>query len=192
MCRSRFRPPAAEASGTGNMKFMLNGALTIGTFDGANVEMSEQAGMENMYIFGLREDEVMARYRHQTGEVQALYASNMPLKRVLDQLIDGTLEPQQPQIFREIYHSLLFGDYGMADPYMVTRDFDAYIEAQAQLARDYQDKALWTKKSGAQYRRVRLLLFRSDHRGIQRENLALNAYLTGNRRSIPENRTRFP
>lgn len=136
-----------EASGTGNMKFMLNGALTIGTFDGANVEMSEQAGMENMYIFGLREDEVMARYRHQTGEVQALYASNMPLKRVLDQLIDGTLEPQQPQIFREIYHSLLFGDYGMADPYMVTRDFDAYIEAQAQLARDYQDKALWTKKA---------------------------------------------
>lgn len=103
--------------------------------------------MENMYIFGLREDEVMARYRHQTGEVQALYASNMPLKRVLDQLIDGTLEPQQPQIFREIYHSLLFGDYGMADPYMVTRDFDAYIEAQAQLARDYQDKALWTKKA---------------------------------------------
>lgn len=136
-----------EASGTGNMKFMLNGAVTIGTFDGANVEMSEQAGVENMYIFGLREDEVMARYRHQTGEVQELYAGNMPLKRVLDQLIDGTLEPSHPQIFREIYQSLLFGDYGMADPYMVLRDFDAYAEAQAQLARDFQNKAVWEKKA---------------------------------------------
>lgn len=136
-----------EASGTGNMKFMLNGALTIGTFDGANVEMSEQVGRENMFIFGLNSDEVSARYRHATDEVQSIYASNMPIKRVLDQLIDGTLEPQHPQIFREIYQSLLFGDYGIADPYMVVRDFDAYIAAQAELAREYKNKAAWTRKA---------------------------------------------
>ncbi len=136
-----------EASGTGNMKFMLNGALTIGTFDGANVEMSEQAGMENMYIFGLRADEVALRYRYDTAEVQSIYASNMPLKRVLDQLIDGTLEPNHPQLFKEIYQSLLFGDYGMADPYMVLRDFDAYKDMQAHLAREYTNKALWNKKA---------------------------------------------
>ncbi len=136
-----------EASGTGNMKFMLNGALTIGTFDGANVEMSEQAGMDNMYIFGLRADEVALRYRNANAEVQAIYASNMPLKRVLDQLIDGTLEPNHPQIFKDIYHSLLFGDYGTPDPYMVLRDFDAYKDMQATVAREFKNKALWNKKA---------------------------------------------
>ena len=136
-----------EASGTGNMKFMLNGALTIGTFDGANVEMSEQAGIENMFIFGLRADEVAKRYRFDTAEVQSIYASNMPLKRVLDQLIDGTIEPNHPQLFKEIYQSLLFGDYGTPDPYMVVRDFDAYKDMQATLAREFTNKALWNKKA---------------------------------------------
>ncbi len=136
-----------EASGTGNMKFMLNGALTVGTFDGANVEMSEQAGMENMYIFGLRADEVAVRYRHDNTEVQRIYENNMPLKRVLDQLIDGTLEPNHPQLFKEIYHSLLFGDYGMPDPYMVLRDFDAYKDIQSRIAREFKEKALWNKKA---------------------------------------------
>lgn len=136
-----------EASGTGNMKFMLNGALTIGTFDGANIEMSEQVGKNNMYIFGLSADEVSARYQHQTGEPQSIYASNMPLKRALDTLIDGTLEPEHPQMFREIYQSLLFGDYGMADPYMVLRDFASYIAAHSRLDREYKNKALWTKKA---------------------------------------------
>ncbi len=136
-----------EASGTGNMKFMLNGALTIGTFDGANIEMSEQAGRENMFIFGLSANEVAARYRHQTGEVQTIYSSNLPLKRALDMLIDSTLEPQHPQIFRELYHSLLFGDYGIADPYMVVRDFDAYVAAQIQVSREFLNKELWTKKA---------------------------------------------
>ncbi len=136
-----------EASGTGNMKFMLNGALTIGTFDGANVEMSEQAGIENMYIFGLRADEVAKRYRYDTAEVQSIYASNMPLKRVLDQLIDGTLEPNHPHLFKDIYQSLLFGDYGTPDPYMVVRDFDAYKDMQATVAREFTNKALWYKKA---------------------------------------------
>ena len=136
-----------EASGTGNMKLMLNGAVTIGTFDGANVEMSEQVGRENMYLFGLSAEEVGARYVHHTDEVQALYAANLPLRRALDQLIDGTLEPQKPQIFRELYQSLLFGDYGFADPYMVVRDFESYAAAQAQLAGDFTDVKLWRKKA---------------------------------------------
>ena len=136
-----------EASGTGNMKFMLNGALTIGTFDGANVEMSEQVGKENMYIFGLSAAEVDERYRHQTGEPQAIYEKNMPLKKVLDQLIDGTLEPEHASLFKEIYHSLIFGDYGIADPYMVLRDFDAYVNAHDALARDYQNRSLWLEKA---------------------------------------------
>ena len=137
-----------EASGTGNMKFMLNGAVTIGTFDGANVEMSEQAGEENMYIFGLRADAVAARERsNDNSEVQNMYASNMALKRVVDQLIDGTLEPNHNQIFMEIYNSLLFGDYGKSDPYMVLRDFNSYVNAQNALARDFNNKELWTKKA---------------------------------------------
>ena len=126
-----------EASGTGNMKFMLNGAVTIGTFDGANVEMSQQVGRENMYLFGLSKDEVMARYRHQGGEVMELYSSNLALKRVVDQLIDGTYEPQHPHIFKDLYQTLLFGDYGMADSYMVLRDFDSYCAAQMRLGQDF-------------------------------------------------------
>ncbi len=136
-----------EASGTGNMKFMLNGALTIGTFDGANVEMSEQVGRENMYIFGLSADEVAEKYRYQTGEPQKIYESNMPLKRVLDQLIDGTLEPEHAGLFKEIYHSLIFGDYGIADPYMVLRDFDAYKDAHANLEADFKNRKLWLEKA---------------------------------------------
>ena len=136
-----------EASGTGNMKFMLNGAVTIGTFDGANVEMSEQVGIENMYIFGLRNEEVAGKYQLGSAEAQSIYAQNMPLKHVLDQLIDGTLEPQKPHIFKDIYQSLLFGDYGFADPYMVMRDFDSYAEAQEAMSKDFLNKKLWNKKA---------------------------------------------
>lgn len=137
-----------EASGTGNMKFMLNGAVTVGTFDGANVEMSEQAGEENMYIFGLRADAVSARLRNcDNSEVQHIYATNMPLKRVLDQLVDGTLEPDKPQLFMEIYNALLFGDYGYADPYMVLRDFDAYVSAQNMISKDFTNKDVWNRKA---------------------------------------------
>lgn len=136
-----------EASGTGNMKFMLNGAVTIGTFDGANVEMSEQVGMDNMYIFGLSAQEVKGKYQLGSADAQSIYAENMPLKKVLDQLIDGTLEPDKPQLFKEIYQSLLFGDYGFADPYMVVRDFEAYVDAQHQMSQEFLDKKLWNKKA---------------------------------------------
>lgn len=136
-----------EASGTGNMKFMLNGAVTIGTFDGANVEMSEQVGRDNMYIFGLSAGEVLEKSRNKTAEAQMIYENNMPLKKVLDMLLSHELEKDRPNIFRDIYHSLVFGDYGFADPYMVIRDFDAYANAQSKLAQDFKDREKWLKMS---------------------------------------------
>ncbi len=133
-----------EASGTGNMKFMLNGAVTIGTLDGANVEMSEQLGNENIYIFGLTADEVKARIRfNDTQEVKTIYSTNTVLRTVMEQLISGELEPVHPQLFKELYQTLLFGDYGYPDTYMVLRDFDAYCETQDKIGRDYKDQDKW-------------------------------------------------
>ncbi|MBQ7793548.1 MAG: glycogen/starch/alpha-glucan phosphorylase [Clostridia bacterium] len=133
-----------EASGTGNMKFMLNGAVTVGTLDGANVEMLEQVGKDNIYIFGLTADEVDARIRMgDNQEVKTIYATNNVLRRVMDQLVSGELEPEHPQLFQDLYQTLLFGDYGYADTYMVLRDFDAYCETQDRIGRDYKDRDKW-------------------------------------------------
>ncbi len=137
-----------EASGTGNMKFMLNGAVTVGTLDGANVEMLEQVGDENIYIFGLTTEEVEARIRiGDSQEVKTIYSTNNVLRRVLDQLVSGELCPEQPQIFRDLYQTLLFGDYGYADTYMVLRDFDAYCETQDRINSDYKDRDKWIEKA---------------------------------------------
>lgn len=137
-----------EASGTGNMKFMLNGALTIGTLDGANVEMLEQAGEDNIFIFGLKADEVSARLRYNNGdEVKDIYSSNHGLRRVLDQLISGELSPENPQIFRDLYQTLLFGDYGNPDVYMVLRDFEEYSNMQSRLSELYKNRKEWVKKA---------------------------------------------
>lgn len=133
-----------EASGTGNMKFMLNGAITVGTLDGANVEMLEQVGEDNIYIFGLKEDEVAARLQYPgTDEVKDIYAENGVLRKVLDQLIDGSLVEGNHQMFRDLYQTLLFGDYGFPDNYMVLRDFEDYMSTQEQLSKDYQDREKW-------------------------------------------------
>lgn len=137
-----------EASGTGNMKFMLNGAVTVGTLDGANVEMLEQVGEDNIYIFGLTADEVEARVRiGDPEEVKTIYSTNNVVRRVLDQLVSGELCPEQPQIFRDLYQTLLFGDYGYADTYMVLRDFDAYCETQDKISQDYKDRDKWLEKA---------------------------------------------
>ena len=135
-----------EASGTGNMKFMLNGAVTCGTLDGANVEMLEQVGEDNIYIFGLKADEVAARYRY-TGdeEVKAIYSQNASLRRALESLIDGTIVPGAHNMFKDLYSTLLFGDYGYPDTYMVLRDFEDYMKTQEQISIDYQDRAKWLK-----------------------------------------------
>ncbi len=133
-----------EASGTGNMKFMLNGAVTVGTLDGANVEMSEQVGLDNIYIFGLTADEVDARVRmNDNSEVKTIYSTNNVLRRVMEQLTSGELTPDQPQMFQDLYQTLLFGDYGYADTYMVLRDFDAYCETQDKIGKDYKNRDKW-------------------------------------------------
>ncbi len=137
-----------EASGTGNMKFMLNGAVTIGTLDGANVEMLEQVGEDNIYIFGLKADEVAARLKfNNSDEVKTIYSTNNALRKALDQLISGELEPENTQIFRDLYQTLLFGDYGYPDTYMVLRDFEAYCQTQDRISKDYNDKATWWHKA---------------------------------------------
>ncbi|MBR4721131.1 MAG: glycogen/starch/alpha-glucan phosphorylase [Clostridia bacterium] len=133
-----------EASGTGNMKFMLNGAVTCGTLDGANVEMLEQVGKDNIYIFGLKADEVAARLKfNNSDEVKTIYSENKVLRRALEQLISGEIEPENTQIFRDLYQTLLFGDYGYPDTYMVLRDFEAYCDIQDRISEDYNNKAKW-------------------------------------------------
>ena len=137
-----------EASGTGNMKFMLNGALTIGTLDGANVEMLEQVGEDNIFIFGLKADEVSARYKYNNAdEVKNIYAENQALRKVLDQLIDGTFSDGNTQMFRDLYNTLVFGDYGAPDTYMVLRDFEAYCEMQEHLSKLYANRDKWIEKA---------------------------------------------
>ncbi|MCC8169148.1 MAG: glycogen/starch/alpha-glucan phosphorylase [Oscillospiraceae bacterium] len=136
-----------EASGTGNMKFMLNGAVTIGTLDGANVEILEQVGEDNIYIFGLKADEVAARLRYSGGdEVKDIYSSNTLLRRALDRLVDGSIIPGS-QMFKDLYQTLLFGDYGYPDTYMVIRDFEDYMKYQEKMSIDYQDRDAWLEKA---------------------------------------------
>ena len=137
-----------EASGTGNMKFMLNGAITIGTLDGANVEMLEQVGPDNIYIFGLEADEVAARERINDGnkEVHDIYTENQELNLALNQLVDGTFG-ESNQMFKDLHNCLLFGDYGKADNYMVIRDFATYMDTHGKMSKLYEDRAAWLKKA---------------------------------------------
>ena len=135
-----------EASGTGNMKFMMNGAVTIGTMDGANCEIFDAVGAENIYIFGLTADEVERGYANY--HAHEIYETDAAIRKALNQLIDGTLCPENPRMFQEIYHGLLFGDNGgMPDPYFVLKDLPQYLAAQMRIARDYTDKDLWLKKA---------------------------------------------
>jgi starch phosphorylase len=130
-----------EASGTGNMKFALNGALTIGTMDGANVEIAERVGEENMFIFGLRAEEVEAR-REAGYNPRAEYEASPRLRRVLDFVASGTLSPEDPGLFRPLIESLLHHD-----PYMLLADFDAYLDAQALVDTAWGDQEEWTRKA---------------------------------------------
>ena len=135
-----------EASGTGNMKFMMNGAITIGTLDGANIEIMQAAGRENIYIFGLNAEEVEQGYS--TYRSSEIYETNPAIRRALEQLIDGTLCPENPRMFQDIYHALLFGDGGgMADPYFVLKDLPSYARAQKQLGDDYAKREQWLSRA---------------------------------------------
>ena len=133
-----------EASGTGNMKFMMNGALTVGTLDGANVEMYSLLGGENMFLFGLRADEVEKIYREQNYAPTALYREDPRVRRVADKIFAGFSDKKS---YSEIITGLLTGNGGMADSYMVIRDFDAYIKAKTQCVRAYDDRGRWNSMS---------------------------------------------
>ena len=135
-----------EASGTGNMKFMLNGALTIGTMDGANVEIVEEVGMENAFIFGLSSDEVIAYEKNGNYNPVEIYDSNPEVKKVLMQLIDGFYSPEDKDLFRDIYDSLLnTNSSDIADTYFILKDFDSYKEARERADRAYRDKKAWAR-----------------------------------------------
>ena len=134
-----------EASGTGNMKFMLNGAPTLGTMDGANVEIVEEVGAENAFIFGLSADEVI-RYENEGGYYPADYFNNdQDIRRVLMQLINGEYS-RDTELFREIYDSLLnTNSSDRADTYFILADFKSYAEAQKRVEKAYRDEAGWAK-----------------------------------------------
>ena len=137
-----------EASGTGNMKFMLNGALTLGTMDGANVEIVEEVGKENAFIFGLSSDEVI-NYENNGGyDPVEIYDNNPAIHKVLDQLVDGTFANGDTELFRPIYNSLLTKEEtGVADRYFILKDFDSYADAQKRVEAAYRDKKGWAKSA---------------------------------------------
>ena len=135
-----------EASGTGNMKFMLNGALTLGTMDGANVEIVEEVGAENAFIFGMSAQEVI-NYEQNGGYYPMDIFNNDPeIRRVLMQLVNGYYSPKNPELFREIYDSLLnTNSSDRADTYFILKDFRSYAEAHEKIDKAYRDRQWWAK-----------------------------------------------
>ena len=135
-----------EASGTGNMKFMLNGAITIGTMDGANVEMVQEMGEENAFIFGMSADEVIAHEQNRDYDPMGIFNNDQDIRRVLMQLINGFYSPNDPELFRPIYNSLLnTQNTQYADTYFNLLDFRSYAEARAKIEEAYKDEERWAK-----------------------------------------------
>ena len=135
-----------EASGTGNMKFMMNGAVTIGTMDGANVEIYEQVGQDNIYIFGMRSDAVDRLYKEGNYAPMEIFESNQEIKKSMGQWLDGTLFQSEPRTMHDLYQALLMGEWGnMPDPYLVLKDFGSYNMANRRMMEDYQDFTKWQK-----------------------------------------------
>lgn len=135
-----------EASGTGNMKFMLNGALTIGTMDGANVEIYEEVGEDNIFVFGMSANEVIAKYQDNSYDPWAICNINQDVRMILTKLIDGTFD-QNPDLFRELYDSLLNGYGGRPDEYFILEDYADYARAQSEVDKAYKNKEEWAKKA---------------------------------------------
>jgi starch phosphorylase len=134
-----------EASGTSNMKFMINGALTLGTLDGANIEIVREAGRENAFTFGLTAEQIIQIESEHSYNPAVYLERNPELARVVEQLVDGTYDPTQ-QIFKELHDSLLYGVEGQRpDVFYVLADFDAYCEAQEKTAAAYLDKKRWSR-----------------------------------------------
>ena len=137
-----------EASGTGNMKFMLNGSLTLGTMDGANVEIVQEVGEDNAVIFGLTSDEVI-RYENEGGyDPMEIFNNDQDVRTVLMQLINGEYCRENPEMFRDIYNSLLHNDGGRrADTYFILKDFHAYADAHRKMLDKYKDEKGWAKSA---------------------------------------------
>lgn len=131
-----------EASGTGNMKFMLNGALTVGTLDGANIEILEEVGADEIYIFGNTVDEIN-KIRAEGYSPVSIYEQDPEIKAILDAIQGNYFCPNAPGLFQEIFHSLTYG----GDHYLLLSDYHSYVATQMRISRDYRDQFLWTKKS---------------------------------------------
>jgi len=139
----QISPAGTEASGTGNMKLMLNGAVTLGTLDGANVEIAKEAGRENEYIFGVTVDQINAS--RDSYNPRWIYDHNPHLHRALDTLVDGTVETDDEQ--KELYHALLDGtNWHKADHYFILMDYESYVTAKLQANRDYADRLAFGRK----------------------------------------------
>ena len=137
-----------EASGTGNMKFMLNGALTLGPMDGANVESVEEVGKENAFIFGMSSDEVIAHERNRDYDPMQIFNSDQDIRKVLMQLINGFYSPNDPELFRDLYNSLLNTQCTQfADTYFILKDFRSYADAQKRVMEAYKDEEGWAKSA---------------------------------------------
>ncbi len=137
-----------EASGTGNMKFMLNGALTLGTMDGANVEIVEEVGKENAFIFGLTSEEVINYEQNGGYNPRDIYNNDQDIRNVLTQLINGFYLPNDMEMFRELYNSLLDQNgYERADQYFILKDFRSYEEAQKKVQEAYRNQAGWARSA---------------------------------------------
>ena len=158
-----------EASGTGNMKFMLNGAITLGTMDGANIEIYDQVGADNIFIFGatveqLNHLEALNAYR--PGEY---YERDPQLRQALEHLIDGSLPVAADRQFNDIYHSLLFGDYDRADKYYLLYDFQSYADASKRICKAYFDQPAWNRMAAVNTARAGF--FSSDRTIAQYDQL---------------------
>ena len=129
-----------EASGTGNMKFMLNGAITLGTMDGANVEIVEEVGSENAFIFGMSSDEVMGYEANGGYNPREIYEQDADIHRVMDQMVDGTYSNGDTETFRELFNSLI-----NQDVYFILKDFRSYAEARAKINEAYRDSKAWNR-----------------------------------------------
>ena len=135
-----------EASGTGNMKFMMNGAPTLGTMDGANVEIVDEVGIDNAFIFGLSADEVINYEQNGGYNPYDIYNNDPDIHRVVDQLVDGTYSNGDTEMYRDLYNSLLNNQGGSrADMYFILKDFRSYADAQARAMEAYKDKEKWAK-----------------------------------------------
>ena len=135
-----------EASGTSNMKFMMNGAITIGTMDGATVEMVDEMGKENAFIFGMSADEVIQHEQRRDYNPMDIFNQDQDIRKVLMQLVNGFYSPENSELFRPIYNSLLnTNETQFADTYFNLKDFRSYAEAQDKIMETYQDEAKWTR-----------------------------------------------